>query len=132
MATDPMLAAPANTGGPTLTLALLPGSPALDAGTDVGAPTVDQRGSPRPSGAGVDIGAFEDSAAGRLRLNYVAGGESITLIFELPAGLGGSVQDSPDGNGWTEVEAIPASPASQTIRRTYPFVDAPVRLFRVH
>ena len=50
-------------GGPTLTHALLPGSPALEASTcvdDVGAPlATDQRGVPRPQGAACDLGAFE-------------------------------------------------------------------------
>ena len=47
------------TASPTRTHALLPGSPAIDAGTSVGAPPFDQRGHPRPQGLGVDIGAFE-------------------------------------------------------------------------
>ncbi|MCC9641989.1 dockerin type I domain-containing protein [Rhodopirellula sp. JC740] len=45
-------------GGPTPTIALLPGSPALDAGVLAGL-SVDQRGVSRPQGTGVDIGAFE-------------------------------------------------------------------------
>jgi hypothetical protein len=53
-------------GGPTLTMALLPGSPALGAAacSDAeGAPlTVDQRGFPRPHVTGCDIGAFENQA----------------------------------------------------------------------
>jgi hypothetical protein len=57
--TDPMLGPLANNGGPTLTMALLPGSPAIDAGSATGAPTTDQRGTARPQGPGVDIGAFE-------------------------------------------------------------------------
>jgi hypothetical protein len=57
--TDPKLGPVCDNGGPTLTLALLPGSPAIDAGSAVGAPATDQRGVPRPQGAGVDIGAFE-------------------------------------------------------------------------
>ena len=48
-----------NNGGPTWTMALLPASPANDAGTSVGAPAVDQRGVLRPQGFDVDIGAFE-------------------------------------------------------------------------
>jgi hypothetical protein len=49
----------ADNGGPTQTCALLPGSPAIDAGTSTGAPATDQRGISRPQGAAVDIGAFE-------------------------------------------------------------------------
>ncbi|MBI1763003.1 MAG: hypothetical protein HYR56_16370, partial [Acidobacteria bacterium] len=52
-----LLAALGNYGGTTNTHALLPGSPAINAGTSSGAPTNDQRGSAR-FGA-TDIGAFE-------------------------------------------------------------------------
>jgi len=130
---DPRLASPANNGGPTLTLALRPGSPAIDAGTGMGAPTVDQRGFSRPSGGGIDMGAYEDASPGQLRLSYEHNTESLTLIFTLPAGLGCSVQSySPDVPQWTEVELIPATPLAQPIRRTYFFVDAAARLFRLH
>ncbi len=57
--TNPLLAPLANYGGPTLTHALLPGSPAINAGTNSGAPTTDQRGIARPQQSTVDIGAFE-------------------------------------------------------------------------
>lgn len=61
---DPLLGPLADNGGFTWTMALLPGSPAIDAGSDVllGSPynlTTDQRGLARKSGAHVDIGAFE-------------------------------------------------------------------------
>jgi len=59
---DPMLGPLANNGGPTETMALLPGSPAIDGGLKNGAtPLTDQRGVPRDAdNAGtVDIGAFE-------------------------------------------------------------------------
>jgi hypothetical protein len=51
---------PSDNGGPTPTLALLAGSPALDSGTANGF-TTDQRGSgfPRTFGGGTDVGAFE-------------------------------------------------------------------------
>jgi hypothetical protein len=52
-----------NNGGPTLTMALLPDSPALDSGACAdanGSPLlIDQRGLPRPQGPGCDIGAYE-------------------------------------------------------------------------
>ena len=56
---DPKLGPLADNGGPTLTMALLPGSPAIDAGDTSLAPTNDQRGFPRPAGLAADIGAFE-------------------------------------------------------------------------
>ena len=66
--TDPLLGPLGlrNNGGPTLTVALLPGSAAIDTGDDsvLGSPhnlANDQRGAgfPRLQGAHVDIGAFE-------------------------------------------------------------------------
>lgn len=56
---DPLLGPLANNGGPTPTHALLPGSPAFDAGTNTGCPATDQRGITRPQGIRCDIGAFE-------------------------------------------------------------------------
>ena len=51
----------ADNGGPTPTMALPAGSPAIDAGdsTAPGLPCADQRGFARLSGAAVDVGAFE-------------------------------------------------------------------------
>jgi predicted outer membrane repeat protein len=56
---DPLLAPLGDYGGPTQTMALLPGSPALNAGVAVPRVTTDQRGVPRPQGNAPDIGAFE-------------------------------------------------------------------------
>jgi parallel beta-helix repeat protein len=53
-----LLAALGQYGGPTQTIALLPGSPALGTGISVSGVTTDQRGVTRPS-TGVDIGAFQ-------------------------------------------------------------------------
>jgi hypothetical protein len=60
----PVLGPLQNNGGPTFTIALLPGSPAIGAADDAvcAAPPikgVDQRGKPRPSGPHCDIGSFE-------------------------------------------------------------------------
>jgi hypothetical protein len=54
---DPLLAPLGDYGGPTQTMALLPGSTAIDAGAATGAPSTDQRGSGRVGT--VDVGAFE-------------------------------------------------------------------------
>jgi hypothetical protein len=67
--TDPELGPLQNNGGPTDTMALLPGSPAIDAGNPGGCTDsqghllkTDQRGMPRPDKedpSGCDIGAYE-------------------------------------------------------------------------
>ena len=57
--TDPLLAAPADNGGPTLTQSLLDGSPAIDRGDPATCEATDQRGITRPAGPACDIGAFE-------------------------------------------------------------------------
>ena len=63
--TDPLLTSLGDYGGPTLTHALSPSSPAIDAGSNSACPATDQRGSSRPvdgnndSTAVCDIGAFE-------------------------------------------------------------------------
>ncbi|MDR2016336.1 MAG: hypothetical protein LBP90_01830, partial [Burkholderiales bacterium] len=49
----------ANNGGPTETLTLPDGSPAIDTGDPSVGLTTDQRGQPRPQGSGPDLGAFE-------------------------------------------------------------------------
>jgi hypothetical protein len=57
--TDPQLAPLGDYGGPTLCMALLPTSPAIDYGDNTGAPTTDQRRFFRPVGSSVDAGAYE-------------------------------------------------------------------------
>ena len=101
-------------GGPTQTMALLAGSPAIDAGDNSLIPqgvTTDQRGAARIKGAAVDIGAFEsgrttivvntladsvDSAGSTMSLrdainfvNYVDPGGGDTISFA--AGLKGTL-----------------------------------------
>ena len=57
--TDPLLGPLQNNGGPTLTHALLPGSSAINGGSNSGCPATDQRGYSRPMDGTCDIGAFE-------------------------------------------------------------------------
>ncbi|MCH8527946.1 MAG: MBG domain-containing protein [Kiritimatiellae bacterium] len=57
--TEPLLGPLADNGGPTLTHALLPGSPAIGASVVVAGVDTDQRGVPRPQGDNPDIGAYE-------------------------------------------------------------------------
>jgi hypothetical protein len=72
--TDPDLGRLRNNGGPTPTMALLPGSPAIDSGNPDGGTDgsghllmTDQRGKPRPDkedSGGCDRGAFERQGDG--------------------------------------------------------------------
>jgi hypothetical protein len=57
---DPLLGPLQDNGGPTQTIALLAGSPALNAGTANGAPATDQRGLTRTGG--YNIGSYQASA----------------------------------------------------------------------
>jgi hypothetical protein len=63
--TDPLLGVLTDNGGPTMTYALLSGSPAIDGGAVSACPATDQRGLPRPQdgdGSGesqCDSGAYE-------------------------------------------------------------------------
>jgi len=72
---DPKLATLSSNGGFTETVALLPGSPAIDAIYDGSAPSVDQRGVPRPNGPRPDIGAFEYASAPYFTLSLNAAGQ---------------------------------------------------------
>jgi hypothetical protein len=67
---DPVLGPLQDNGGPTQTMALLPGSPALDAGDNAYAPQWDQRGPgfPRIVGGIIDLGAFEVQGGGSRRV----------------------------------------------------------------
>jgi len=56
---NPLLAPLGDYGGQTQTFALLPGSPAIDAGTNTGCPAADQRGIAHSFGSSCDIGAVE-------------------------------------------------------------------------
>jgi hypothetical protein len=77
---DPLLGPLQDNGGPTVTQALLPGSPAIDAipwGTNGCGTTVisDQRwqARPQPAGGACDIGAYEVAVAGQAIEAWVAG-----------------------------------------------------------
>jgi len=100
---DPLLGPLQNNGGPTATMALLAGSPAIDAGDPTGAPATDQRGFARLPNLNIDIGAFEmsstllvtnlgDSGVGSLR-QAILDANSLTgdLTIAFAAGLTGSI-----------------------------------------
>ncbi len=77
--TNPLLVPLASNGGPTMTRALQPGSPAIDAvpllsctGLTGAALTTDQRAAARPQGPACDIGAFELVPATTLPITFAS------------------------------------------------------------
>ena len=118
---DPLVGALGDHGGPTRSLPLLPGSPALNAGDSVAAdvPDSDQRGYPRVGA--VDIGAFESRG---YSLSLVGGSPQSTLVDSaFPDALvvqvsasdaaepvaGGQVHFSAPASG---ASAVPATPVA--------------------
>jgi hypothetical protein len=98
--TPPLLGPLTNNGGPTLTMALLPGSPTINAGDTTAAPTTDQRGFPRPAGAAADIGAYELAYPPVLRAGLPQAGTIAIQVF----GTNGQTYrllSSPDLSHWT-------------------------------
>jgi hypothetical protein len=87
---DPLLSPLRDNGGPTWTIALLPGSPAIDAGVSAGL-TTDQRGRFRPiddptitnapGGDGCDIGALELQLQPITLLGPVKQGSDLMISF---------------------------------------------------
>jgi hypothetical protein len=74
---DPKLGPLADNGGPTQTMALLAGSPAINAGNNANCLGTDQRGTtrPQPAGGTCDIGAFElgDTTPPSVTVNQATG-----------------------------------------------------------
>jgi len=98
--TDPLLAPLTDNGGPTPTMALLPGSPAIDAGDDSACPPTDQRGVTRPQGLACDIGAFELAP----KLTLARGQEGvITIDYAFQAGRTNRVTASTDLVKWVSL-----------------------------
>jgi hypothetical protein len=108
---NPMLALPANYGGPTRTMPPLPGSQAIDNGNDsvTNFLITDQRGLARLAGAHVDIGAVEgvfNPGFGLVNLARLGDG-SFQFNFENLAGASFSVFATPNIslplNQWTMI-----------------------------
>ena len=80
---DPLLAALADNGGPTLTHALLADSPAINAGgsASIAVGPIDQRGSFRVVDGQIDIGAVESETLGVTVANVIVSGSGYHADF---------------------------------------------------
>jgi hypothetical protein len=100
---DPMLGPLASNGGPTQTMALLAGSPALNHGDPSTFPATDQRGTARPFNLITDIGAFESTEVVNHAPTADAGTDQ-TLNYSgspVSVNLDGSGSSDPDGDALT-------------------------------
>jgi len=90
---DAMLGPLQDNGGPTETHDLLPGSPAIDAGSvSCPPPATDQRGIARPQGGGCDIGAVEYLPEPHHAATLIAGAALLALLYRRRArGLEGTI-----------------------------------------
>ena len=112
---DPKLGPLANNGGPTPTMALLPGSPAIDQGNSFGLAT-DQRGQHRPfvlcdtgpfPGDGSDLGAYEfDSPI--LHIAGCPGGLVLSWSTKFPGCALQSTATPNQPGSWAPVSCSPA------------------------
>ncbi|MBX7223284.1 MAG: hypothetical protein K1Y36_25455 [Blastocatellia bacterium] len=111
--TNPVLGTVANNGGTTPTCALLPGSPAINAGTATGAPTTDQRGISRVGTT--DIGAYEARAFTMAISSGNSQSTAVSTAFGSPLAVTVTSASGDPVNGGTVTFAPPGSGASCTL-----------------
>ena len=110
---NPLLGPLQNNGGPTETMALLPGSPALNAGSTTGVPATDQRGLPRVVNGLVDIGAWQHQPPTVVQAASAASNPVIgTTVNLIALGADDAGETSPTYT-WT-VTSKPAGAATPT------------------
>ena len=117
--TNPLLDVLALNGGPTPTMRLLPGSPALNVGSNPASLTTDQRGAARVVGAAADMGAFESPpiVAGSCNLdmdgdNLLNGNKEGLVLLRAMLGFTGAATTV--GTGITAAQWTTARPLINT------------------
>lgn len=131
--TDPRLGGLGANGGPTLTMALLGNSPAVDLGTAAGAPATDQRGYFRPAGAGVDVGAYELNALPSQDLLVIRAMENgLELDFAVKTNAAYHLQSSANFASWDDVGVFgPFANPTNVVYVVHPGSE-PCRYFRLY
>jgi hypothetical protein len=133
---DPILGQLSNNGGPTWTHALLPGSPAIDAGSPFGVPPTDQRGLRRVVCGRADIGAFEvqDCATFELPLitaMTVAAGANCWLQCNGTPDASYTLQASTNLLDWLDITRLAAGPIGVFDYTESPLPQSPQRFYRL-
>ena len=129
--TDPLLGPLANNGGPTQTHALLPGSPAIDGGDNVGCPPLDQRGFVRPvdgdgnSTATCDIGAYELVSIGAAVLAAVLPASRSVQVGSAASAFATVLNLGPGTATGCRLAPVPPLPASFLYQTTNPATNTP-------
>jgi hypothetical protein len=120
---NPMLATLGNYGGRTLTMAPLPGSPALGAGSVAldGGTITDQRGSARVVNGTVDIGAVESQATGSFSISAPASSAAGNTFNITVSALNSSGQVN---TGYTGTVTLASSDPLAVLHPTYTFTPA--------
>lgn len=134
---DPLLGVLADNGGPTKTIKLLPGSPAIDSGEPFGiTPFTDQRGFSRIIAGGLDIGALETGSSdfspsgltlhakvsealgtgGTMRIQIGTGREFLKEVVTL---AGDGVPGSTDGSLDSARFSFPSAVAEDSMRNLF-------------
>lgn len=108
--TNPLLAAITTNGGPTTTMALQSGSPAIDKVYDNSGPAVDQRGFTRPFNNIKDIGAYEFGASATFTLAGTISGLNGNVVAVNISAVSGTNQYLGNITGSTGVYSVPGIP----------------------
>jgi hypothetical protein len=118
-------------------------SPAIDKGTSTNAPTFDYDGNPRPSGKGIDIGAYEYTVGGQTGMVTFTGQVSaqvsprpVIIIVTKPGGTTTTVNSITDANRnysatYTDIAGSYSAKATAAADSTYDTATSAVVSFTI-
>jgi uncharacterized repeat protein (TIGR01451 family)/CSLREA domain-containing protein len=104
----------ANNGGSTQTLALLPGSQAINTALPPSCPATDQRGVVRPQGMGCDIGSYEVAVTTDLAITEIANPSPAMVSDSLNWTIVVKNSSTVDATGVKVIDTLPAGLTSIT------------------
>jgi hypothetical protein len=131
--TDPKLGPLVDNGGPTLTRALIPGSPTIDAisFSSLKYPPFDQRGVPRPQGTGADIGAYELASPALILSHPMVVSNAFTFTYQTLYGLSYVLQYKNEISNATWIPLLTNSGTGGLITNADSPINLPSRFYRL-